>query len=99
MDIILEEKIEDLINTLKKDNRLNEIKKLKEILLSDQELINKIKLYQTNPYDQSLKLELFNNQNYKKYKELENNIYFLTLEMNQILNKLVDRKGCIDENN
>ena len=99
MDLVLQEKIDEFINVLATDTRLIEIKRLKEELLNDQKLLNKIEKLHNNPYDQVLKQELFQNDNFKKYKELENEIYFLTLEMNQVLNKLTDGGRCFNENN
>ena len=53
-----------------------------------------IEEYKKNPYNKDLKQQLYQNEFYKRYQHLENEIYFLTLDMNRILNRLTDSKGC-----
>ena len=94
-----QEELNILINLIKNDSRIKELKKLRMELVNDSTLISKINQIQTtdNLYDSSiikLKKELFDNELYSRYVSLENEIYFLTLEINQILNRLTDRKGC-----
>ena len=94
-----QEELNILINLIKNDSRIKELKKLRMELVNDNTLISKINQIQTtdNLYDFSiikLKKELFDNELYSRYVSLENEIYFLTLEINQILNRLTDRKGC-----
>ena len=99
MELELDDKLNDLLSVLKQDTRLLEIKALKEKLVSDDKLLNQINEYNINPYDKSLKENLFKNNDFKRYKELENEIYFLTLSINQILNRIIDKRMCHNEDN
>lgn len=99
MELELDDKLNDLLSVLKQDTRLLEIKALKEKLVSDDKLLNQINEYNINPYDKSLKENLFKNNDFKRYKELENEIYFLTLSINQILNRITDKRMCHNEDN
>lgn len=94
MDEVLQNKIDKLLYTLSKDTRIMEIKTLKDKLLEDKTLLACIEEYKKNPYNKDLKQQLYQNESYKRYQHLENEIYFLTLEMNRILNRLTDNKGC-----
>ena len=99
MELELDDKLNYLLSVLKQDTRLLEIKALKEKLVSDDKLLNQINEYNINPYDKSLKENLFKNNDFKRYKELENEIYFLTLSINQILNRIIDKRMCHNEDN
>lgn len=94
-----QEQLDILLDLIKKDSRSIELQKLRKELLKDESLLNDINKVQSADYsyDSSvvqLKKELFDNELYSRYIKLENEIHFLTLEMNQILNRLTDRKGC-----
>lgn len=94
MDEVLQNKIDELLYILSKDTRIMEIKTLKDRLLEDKILLSNIEEYKKNPYNKDLKQQLYQNEFYKRYQHLENEIYFLTLDMNRILNRLTDSKGC-----
>ena len=99
MDNSYQEKLDVLLDTIKNDSRILELKKIKKQLLSNSDLINKIKEINNskNMYDSNtlkLKQELYQDKLYTRYQHLENEIYFLTLEMNKIINRLTDKKGC-----
>lgn len=94
MDEVLQNKIDELLYILSKDTRIVEIKTLKDKLLEDKTLLANIEEYKLNPHNKELKQLLYQNESYKRYQHLENEIYFLTLEMNCILNRLTDSKGC-----
>ena len=94
-----QKQLDNLINLIKNDSRIIELKKLRVELFNDKTLLDKINKIQNtdNIYDSEiikLKKELFDNKLYSRYVSLENELYFLTLEINQILNRLTDRKGC-----
>ena len=99
MELELEDKLNDLLSVLKQDSRLLEIKVLKEKLVSNHKLLDQINEYNINPYNQLLKEKLFKNSDFKRYKELENEIYFLTLNINQIINRITDKRMCNNEDN
>lgn len=99
MELELEDKLNDLLSVLKQDSRLLEIKVLKEKLVSNHKLLDQINEYNINPYNQLLKEKLFKNSDFKRYKELENEIYFLTLNINQIINRITDKRMCHNEDN
>ena len=99
MELELEDKLNDLLSVLKQDSRLLEIKVLKENLVSNHKLLDQINEYNINPYNQLLKEKLFKNSDFKRYKELENEIYFLTLNINQIINRITDKRMCHNEDN
>lgn len=95
----IEEQLDDLINIL--DTNPNIIKEieLKNKLLSNNDLLNKIEKLKTldiysNEYKE-LKKEIFNNKDFVEYKHLENEINLMILEINKRLNKLTDKKECI----
>lgn len=95
MNIEIQEKLDDVIKEINKDSRIIELKKLKKKLLSNDDLMSLIKEIQKNPDLLYIKKkEIYSNLDYLKYQTLENEIYFLTLEINKRLNKLTDSKGC-----
>lgn len=94
MDSVLQTKMNELLDLLSKDSRMIELKTLKNKLLEDKKMLADIEEWKENPYNKDLKQRLYQNESYKRYQHLENEIYFLTLEMNRILNRLTDSKGC-----
>lgn len=95
MDEVLQSYMDQLLNIISDDERISELKKLKKNLLNDDELLRKINIVQnSSSITKFQKEELYKNDNYRQYQHLENEIYFLTLEMNKILNRLVDKKVC-----
>ena len=90
--------IDDLIKTFELDERITNLKNEKEKLLSNKRFIEKIERLKTldiysNEYKE-LKKELFEDSDFVLYKQLENEISLLILEINQKLNTLTDKKGC-----
>lgn len=95
MDEVLQSYIDELLNLISNDERIGKLKKLKKNLLNDKELLKKIVIIQNSSSTTNIqKVELYQNDKYRQYQHLENEIYFLTLEMNKIINRLVDRKMC-----
>ena len=92
------EYINELIRIIDQDKRIIDIKKNKEKLLLNEAFIEKLnKLKTLDIYSseyKTLKKELFDNSDFVLYKQLENDINLLILEINQKLNTLTDKKGC-----
>lgn len=99
----IENKLDELLKILDQDSRILELKKYKEKLLENTELLNKInKLQQLDIYSneyKTLKSELFQNPDFVEFKHLENEINLLILGINQKLKPLTNERGCIHENN
>ena len=88
--------IDDIIKQIDNDPRMIELKRLKKELLNDNDFMNNIREIQNNRELLFLKKkDIFKNKDYQRYQLLENDIYFLTLEINKRLNQLTDSKGCI----
>lgn len=104
----MNEKILDRIDSLFKElNNCDEIlkmKKLKEEITSNEELKNLLEKYRNmdNKYSKEyveLKKQIIESPLISEYRSLEDELYFTVLEMNERLNKLVDKKRCQSENN
>ena len=59
----------------------------------DEELVNKIKRYHEEP-SEHLKMEILKNKNIMKYRQLENEVNLLILEIKNSLNDIVQKGGC-----
>ncbi len=103
MEEELYKKIDNLILLLDNDPRIKEINSLKDKLLSNSDLINNInKLKELDKYSdeyKTLKKELFLNKDFVRFKELESEIDFLILEINNKLNTLTNERRCKHESN
>lgn len=87
------EKIENLKQELDKKEEVQEIKKLNLQIKENEQLLNKIKLYnQTRKED--LKDEIYIDEIYKKYKVAETNLNILILEINTKLKKINSKGKC-----
>lgn len=99
----INDKVEELIDILNNDRRVKRLKVLKEELNKDEELISKIeylkKLDQYSVDYRNLKKELFQNPKFVEYKELENEISIIILEINRKLKNLTNERSCHHENN
>ncbi len=99
MDNELLEKIDVINNDLNNSIEAKEILKLKEIIMNDKELLNdldKLKKMDINDKEYiNLKMKLFDNSNYKRFKELENKMYYFSLEAS---NKLKELRGINEDN-
>lgn len=91
--------MEELIKLLDKDERIINIKKIKTKLLSNSSFMDKInKLNTLDKYSseyKKIKKELFDNPDFIMFKQLENDINILILEINQKLKELTDERICI----
>ena len=103
MEEELNKKIDSLINVLDHDNRIIKLAEIKEKLISNQELITKItKLKELDRYSseyKELKANLFKDSDFVSFKELESEIDFLILEINNKLNVLTNERRCNHANN
>lgn len=95
----LDLKIDNLINLLDNDPRIIKLVEKKEKLLNNKELITKItKLKELDIYSdeyKKLKKELFENEDFVSYKELETEINYLILEINKKLRTLTNERRCL----
>ena len=91
-------KVDELINILNNDSRIKRLYELKVELNNDKSLMSKIEslkiLDQYSTEYKDIKLDLFKNPKFVEYKELENEINILILEINQKLKTLTDERGC-----
>ncbi len=95
----LELKLEELKELIEKDSIYQEAKALREKLLQDKSFIEQIRNLKSMKDFYSIeyrtkKSELYENQDYQKYQELENEIYLMVLEINQVLNQLTGKGVC-----
>lgn len=99
----LDIKIDKLKEKLDNDTRIKEIKELKKKILSNKELLSKIsRLKELDKYSGEyieLKKDLFKNDEFVRFKELENEIDFLIFEINNHLKELTNERRCKDESN
>ena len=103
MNELLLEKLEELTASLEKTPEVLEMLELKNKIYKDNKLSNLLNEYQSlDHYDSkilSIKEEIISNPLISRYRELENKLYFTVLESNKILNTLVSKRGCKNENN
>ena len=101
-DII--EKLDELLAVFDNSEEIKQLKDIKEKIYSDKDLekiITEYKKTNTKYNDSSveLKREIINNKLVSEYKLLENNLYFLVLEINKKLNTLINERSCFDAHN
>ncbi len=96
-------KIDKLKEELDNDSRIKEVKELKEKILSNDKLLSKInRLKELDKYSGEyieLKKDLFKNDGFVRFKELENEIDFLIYEINNHLKELTNERRCKNESN
>lgn len=92
------EKIESLKNSLDKLEIFNKLELIKKEIYSNQELVEKIKKYNELP-NNNLRLEIYQYDEIKKYKKIENEINLMILQINQKLGVLTNQRSCHHENN
>ena len=101
MDIELITKIDELINIFDNSPEIKKLDKLKKELYQDQELkdlITKYQEYRDTSYSGDkvkIKKEIINNKLVNEYKKLEEQLYFLVLEINKRLKTLTEEKSCL----
>lgn len=92
MEEILE-KIDVLKRALEESDCLKEYKKIKEEVMSDNELLKLIEKY-NGTRDERYKEKILNNELYKKYKHQEAELNILILEINSKLKQITKKENC-----
>lgn len=91
--------MKELIEILDNDKRIISLKDKKSKLFSDDDFIFKVKrLSELDKYSdeyKKLKKELFENETFIEFKQLENEINLLIMEINQKLRELTDERNCM----
>lgn len=99
----LNNKIDELITLLDEDSRIKDIELLKNKIVNNQDILNKIsRLKELDKYSneyKELKKELFLDKDFSSFKEKEAEIDYLIMEINKRLNELVDKGKCNHESN
>ena len=89
-NIIYQELLSDI-----KNSKLNfDIKESLKDIYNDKELINLINKYKETG-DETIKKEIYNNENFTRYKRLENETNLLIMKLNKIFKEI----GDSNENN
>ncbi|MCI8588291.1 MAG: hypothetical protein HFG40_01420 [Bacilli bacterium] len=96
MEEVIEQKLEELRLLIGNSTLYQEAKKHRERLLLDEDLLKEIQFLQecTNIYSEEYrarKKKLFENKDYQDYQKFENELYVLSLQINQILNQLTGK--------
>lgn len=93
-------KLEELFILLDNSSLIKEMKRLKQIIMENQELLMKInRVKSLNKYDplyKELKIEIYKNDSYRKYMELEQELNLIILKFNDKLKKII---GDFNESN
>ena len=102
MNELLFKKLDELCRVMDNDDQVKELLEIKKQIYQDDNLKEQLEKYKnsSNKYDASLvtlKSNIINNPLIKRYRELENELYFMILEINKKLNSIVDKKGCSSE--
>jgi len=99
----INKKIDSLIVLLDNDARMIKLVEKKNKILKNKELLEKVnELKSLDSYSNNYKLlkqELFNDEDFVSFKELENEINYLILEINNKLRKLTNERRCNHESN
>lgn len=98
------EKTDELMKAIDNSSLFKNLEQSKKRLLEEELLLSKINKLKTisNKYSNeyiTLKKEILEDPIYREYKALENEVYFLTLEINKRLNQLTKKKVCTSESN
>lgn len=93
-------KLNDLIDSIDNNLKTVKMKELKERIYNDKILEKKLKEFREleNKYSKEyveLKRDILDNPIVREYQQLENELYFTVLEINKRLNSLIDRKKCL----
>jgi len=104
MNELLLDKLEQLYKEASECDEIQRLLELKNKIYNNKKLRELLDKYRNsfNKYDSSfiqLKKEIINDPLISEYREIEDKLYFITLEINQKLNGLIDKKGCSNENN
>lgn len=78
---------QELIYMIDNSTIKKEIENSLDDIYNDVELVNKIKMYHEN-YNNNLRKEIYNNNKYKRYKQLENRLNLLIFSCNRCLGEI-----------
>ena len=100
MDNNVSNKLFELVDSIKQNEKILRMKQLKSLIEKDEVLkkdLDRFHKIVDNPYDTEyveLKRKILDNSLVKEYKNLENELYFIVLDLNNKLNKLIDKRKC-----
>lgn len=80
---------QELIYMIDNSTIKKEIENSLDDIYNDVELVNKIKMYHET-YNKNLRKEIYNNNKYKRYKQLENRLNLLIFSCNRCLGEIKD---------
>lgn len=80
---------QELIYMIDNSTIKNEVENSIDDIYNDVELVNKIKIYHET-YNNNLRIEIYNNNKYKRYKQLENRLNLLIFSCNRCLGEIKD---------
>ena len=80
---------QELIYMIDNSTIKKEIENSLDDIYNDVELVNKIKTYHET-YNNNLRKEIYNNNKYKRYKQLENRLNLLIFSCNRCLGEIKD---------
>ena len=86
-------KVDNLINSIDNTKQVQEIKKINEEIMKDEELMKMIRKYQENG-SEDLKKAIINNKLFSDYKDKETELNILILELNKKLKSINDKGKC-----
>lgn len=100
MNELLLEKTNQLIDEIDNSDMVKELLKTKKTIYNDKELEKQLEEYRAlETTDVLLKKRIISNPLVVKYRNLENELYFTVLNINNIFRKITDKKGCNNESN
>ena len=86
-------KIENLKNSMDKEEVIQRIKKLNKEVEKDEELLYLVNVYKNNPNEEK-KMLIYSNELYKKYKESETDLNILIMSINNKLKEINNKRSC-----
>ena len=86
-------KIENLKNSMDKEEVIQRIKKLNKEVEKDEELLYLVNDYKNNPNEEK-KMLIYSNELYKKYKESETDLNILIMSINNKLKEINNKRSC-----
>lgn len=91
------DKIEELLD---QSQLMNQLTKTRKLIFQDQKLLDQIEQYKkSSDQDFHLKKQIYENELYRTYQSLENELFYLILSINERLNQLTEGKRCQHESN
>ncbi len=87
----------ELIDTLDNSNLVSELTSSKKSIMDNNTILDLIDRGRKTSDDRekiAIKKELYNNEDYKRYTDSYNQLFYLVMDYNSKLNKLVSCKEC-----